>query len=80
MTLAALTLIGCGDSISGKKTSVIVPPSLLVPCPDPAQLPERDLTDRDVELYWGRDRTALRMCSSQIDGLREMLSDKGRGA
>jgi hypothetical protein len=46
-----------------------VPPSLLAPAAPPVALPDRALAQAEVEILWGRDRTALRQCGSQIDGL-----------
>ncbi|KFI27241.1 hypothetical protein CG51_10705 [Haematobacter missouriensis] len=56
---------GCG--VSSK--SADVPPSLLVPCDRPVSLPDRALSDREVEVYWGRDRAALVACRSRHEGL-----------
>jgi len=41
------------------------PPSLMVPCVAPVKLPERALTQAEVETFWGRDRTALRRCGGR---------------
>ena len=46
-----------------------VPPSLLAPCAAPHALPERALSRAEVEVFWGRDRTALRRCGEQIAAL-----------
>jgi len=35
------------------------------PCPSPASLPDRDLTEQEVGDYWGADRTALRICEAR---------------
>lgn len=61
----ACLLTGCGVSTYGN----LPPPSLTQPCAPPARLPERGLTDQEIEVQWGRDRTALRSCGSQLDGL-----------
>ncbi|WP_128254446.1 hypothetical protein [Falsirhodobacter deserti] len=45
------------------------PPSLLVPCAAPQGLPDRSLTQAEVELAWGRDRTALRDCRDRLAAL-----------
>lgn len=55
----------CG--VSSK--SADIPPSLLIPCDRPVSLPDRALSDRDVELLWGRDRAALVACRSRHEGL-----------
>ena len=63
---ACLLLASCGSTNVDRLDP---PPSLLVPCAAPVRLPERDLTDQDVEVMWGRDRSALRSCGSRLDGL-----------
>jgi hypothetical protein len=45
------------------------PPSLTTPARLPVDLPARALSQREVEIYWGRDRTNLRQCVSQLEGL-----------
>ena len=63
--LAALlvsVLVGCGGSTSIRPVAV--------PCEAPVTLPDRALSDRDVELFWGRDRDALRTCGARMSGLQ----------
>ncbi len=56
-------LTGCGGSTnSGEK-----PASVTLPPPSPTLLPDRALSDREVEVFWGRDRAALRMCIGQLE-------------
>lgn len=59
-------LSACGASINARPD---LPPSLLVPCDHPVTLPDRALSDQEVEIYWGRDRSALRACASRHAGL-----------
>lgn len=59
-------LTGCAN---GKPAPVIIPASLLVPCDAPVALPSRDLTFTEVEVFWGRDRSALRTCADRHAGL-----------
>lgn len=69
LTLSAcLCLASCG-LISVEKPKP--PPSLLVPCDRPVRLPERGLSDQEVEILWGRDRDALNACGSKLAGLIE---------
>lgn len=56
--LCAFLLIGCADSIS-------VEPAVAL-CQKPQKLPERALNDRDIEIYWGRDRDALKTCGERV--------------
>jgi len=65
-TFACLLTASCA-STSGSLP--LPPPSLTQPCTTPVRLPERGLTDQEIEVQWGRDRTALRACGSQLDGL-----------
>lgn len=52
--LVCLALASCG--------SKNMPPPDLPPVPGPQLLPDRALTDQDIEVYWGRDRANLAMC------------------
>lgn len=52
--LACLALACCG--------STNTPPPDLPPVPGPQQLPDRALTDQEIEVFWGRDRANLAMC------------------
>ncbi len=70
MTVSALCLLaGCGASTSVERP--LPPPSLTAPAPGPAPLPERDLTATEVEVFWGRDRSNLRMCVGQLGDLSD---------
>lgn len=59
-------LTGCA---SVEPAPVIIPASLLAPCTTPVALPSRDLTFTEVEVMWGRDRSALRTCRDRHSGL-----------
>jgi hypothetical protein len=50
------------------------PPSLLVKCAAPVRLPERALTQVEVETFWGRDREALRRCAGRHRALATILT------
>jgi hypothetical protein len=47
------------------------PPSLTTPVAGPAPLPDRGLSQRETEIYWGRDRSNLRQCVGQLEGLAD---------
>lgn len=66
LCLSACLLTGC----AGSKPSVEAPPSATLPCAAPVTLPDRALSDRDVEILWGRDRRALLDCAGQVEVLR----------
>ena len=59
-------LTGCANA---DVEAPIIPASLLVACSDPVALPSRDLTFTEVEVMWGRDRSALRTCRDRHSGL-----------
>ena len=63
-------LAGC----AGSTPSADTPPSLLAPCDRPVSLPDRALSDREVEVLWGRDRAALVTCRSRHEGLAATFS------
>jgi hypothetical protein len=42
-----------------------LPPSVAAPCPLPVVLPQRGLTQAEVERFWGADRDALRDCGAR---------------
>ena len=67
----ALALSGCG-----RGDVAAPPPSLLVPCAEPVAIPARDLTGVDVEVLWGRDRSALRACASRQAALAWWVAAK----
>ncbi len=41
------------------------PPSLMEPCAEPQTLPVRVLPQNEAEVFWGRDRGALRDCGDR---------------
>jgi hypothetical protein len=69
VTLIALPclLTACGASLPDERP--VPPPSLVAPCARPVALPDRGLSQAEVEVMWGRDRSALRTCGGQLDGL-----------
>lgn len=42
-----------------------VPPEAKKVCAAPVKLPPRDLSEREVTDFWGRDRTSLRICETR---------------
>lgn len=70
---APLALTACLGSTGADAPRPKPPPSLTAPCAPPVQLPERVLTQADVERFWGRDRTALRACGDQVKALTEWV-------
>lgn len=42
-----------------------VPAEAKKPCAAPVTLPDRDLSEREAQSFWGSDRTALRVCETR---------------
>ena len=59
LCIAACLLTGCAASPS------VDPARLIVPCDAPVVLPDRALSDQEIERLWGRDRAALRDCGAR---------------
>jgi hypothetical protein len=59
--LPVCLLIGCGGPNYARPE---VPP-----CADPVVLPDRALSNRDIEVMWGRDRSALRECVERLGAI-----------
>lgn len=57
---SCLALASC-DSTADRKAPA--PP----PCDAPVTLPDRALNDQEIEVYWGRDRSALRECGGRLE-------------
>ena len=70
-TLPAFLLAACAGSTNYEGPPL--PPSLLVPCDAPVELPERALSDQEIEVLWGRDRRALRECGGRFGAFRTIL-------
>lgn len=68
--IACLSVASCGLT-RGDPAVITPPPSLTQPCPAPVDLPQRALNDAEVEVLWGRDRSALRACASRHAALAE---------
>lgn len=67
---ACLLVASCG-STGIDAPSHTPPPSLMQSCAVPVTLPARGLSDQEVEVFWGRDRAALRACASRHSGLAQ---------
>lgn len=67
VAMLALTVAGCGSSALNDvvRTELVRPtlaPAAREPCAAPVSPPDRDLTQREIGDWWGRDRSALREC------------------
>ncbi len=71
-TLAACAVIASACSHDKGKPvirvfypTVAIPDSARRPCDRPSELPDRDLTSREVTSKWGADRAALLTCETR---------------
>jgi len=71
-------LSGCGSNEKAAPIAPVIPPSLLVPCSAPVAIPPGIMSERDVELGWGRDRAALRACGGQVLALASSVKKINR--
>lgn len=62
----AWVLAGCSGLIASVSTAPVIGAD---PCASPVKLPQRALNDREVELYWGRDRRELLDCRDKVEAL-----------
>lgn len=73
-----LVLAACSGSIGSVEPPKLVPPpvELTVDCVRPVLLPERELTQSEVEIFWMRDRSNLIECGQYKDLLQEFYADR----
>lgn len=67
LVASALALAACSGSIvstDGTKLTA-ADSSVTGPCARPVKLPNRDLSQADVERYWSRDRANLVRCAGE---------------
>ncbi len=71
-------LMGCGGSIkSVEPPQLAAPPtSLTVVCARPVQLPDRVLTQEEIEWLWSADRSNLITCGEIHQALRDYYSSR----
>lgn len=78
LMLAASLLTGCAAFNRGDGGARLAPPpSLTMPCADPVRLPDRALSDQEIEVLWGRDRAALRACEGRHGALAAHILNEG---
>jgi len=72
-------LTACGDSIQSSSEPPVLlsaPTDLTGICPQPVPLPERELTQAEVEELWLRDRAALVDCGVTKAALLRYYRDR----
>lgn len=70
IAVLAATVSACSTSDKAPVVRTVtvereIPAEAKKTCANPATLPDRLLTDRETQTYWGADRTALRICESR---------------
>jgi hypothetical protein len=78
LCLAAM-LAGCSTTgIKPADRPTLAPPSaaLLADCALPTTLPPGEMTQRDIERYWGLDRKHQIECAKRHGALRDFVLDR----
>lgn len=79
MLIAQLSLLAaCGESIGSIEPPKLVSPSvsLTKPCTRPVLLPERAMSQSEVEARWVRDRANLITCGERHQALTEFYRSR----
>ncbi len=79
LLVAPLFLLqACADSILSTEPPKLsaVPPQLAAPCPRPVTLPNRALTQAEVEAFWLRDRQRLVECGLTKQAVVDYYSNR----
>lgn len=78
MLIIVLSVLGaCAASTPSSEQLRLDPPpaSTTIPCQNATRLPDRELTQREVEDFWIRDRQRLAECHSRHGALVEWSED-----
>lgn len=79
MLIVALSMLtACGESIGSVEPPKLSSPPLGLtgPCARPIDLPDRELTQKEVEFYWINDRENLIRCGLQLQDLIAFYEDR----
>lgn len=79
-TLMLLALPLVGTACGGFHSPDLPPPpaALVAPCERPVALPDRGMSQAEVETAWRRDRLALADCGGRLEGLAGFMGDLRR--
>lgn len=72
-------LMGCAASIRSSNEPPVLSPApsgLTASCASPVRLPDRELSQSEVEEYWLRDRQALIECGMTKEALLAYYRDR----
>ena len=76
-----LILTACGVLIGSIEAPILVDPptGLIQSCERPVVLPDRGLTQAEVEVFWIKDRENLVRCDLQLQELIDFYSTRDKG-
>lgn len=87
--MRTLLAIALAAALAGCSTTTVAPPDrprldppapqLLVDCALPINLPPGEMTQRDIERYWGLDRKHQIECAKRHAVLRDYIQDRDGG-
>ena len=78
LTLGVLLLAVTGCAASTKSGNIKPELAVTQKCQRPVKLPDRELTQVEVEKYWLKDRKALIQCGVTKEALISWLKKNGR--
>lgn len=78
LAMSLFLLQACADSIRSTEPPQLdaAPPALTQPCPRPVTLPDRALTQAEVEAFWLRDRQRLVECGLTKQAVVDYYSNR----
>lgn len=77
LCLVACPLAACGGTIVSQPPDLrIADAALTKPAADPVRLPDRKLSQAEVERYWGTDALNLRVCKADKASLAGFYRDQ----
>ena len=76
----AFLLTACAGSTKPAKPGLVVQPDsrLTQSCKRPVKLPEKELSQKEVETFWRKDRVALINCGVSKDALVRFYRKRDR--
>lgn len=82
LVTCAWVLTACGGLISAIDQGPVLtapPENLMKPCAAPVILPDRGLTQAEVETLWRRDRVNLTACGQTLETLKSFYTVRDTG-
>ncbi len=89
MPLKIIAAVGLALALAGCSTTTIAPPDrphlaspsaqLTEDCKLPTNLPPGEMSQKDIERYWGLDRKHQLECAKRHAALRDFIQDRDGG-